>query len=658
MAQVAVSNNTSYSTITYTGFKGVDFNPDITKISRQRSPDGLNMISDDGGQPIKRHGWEKVAQLGGTINGKELKPEVKKLYPYTYAGKSYIVAQLEDSLSWINLETNEVRHIYTENGSYFLPIPTSDGMRFFEMEKVEHHSGTATEIHVYSMKDWDRGITQPTSEIKVPTVIVYASPDGAGTSYEPVNLLSDHCKITYVCDGTSTEYYLPANAQTGYGATIEREYYDSGELKTYIYSSSEFSFGESGGRQYVKFNEAPPKPDANQTANLTITYRVKYDLFKPETILKAEYMYTYSEGTSSRYFAIADDSNLVYYSELDDYLNWPDTNYMNVGSPDSYCKGMLSIGNNIAVIKDQSDVEGALFFISPTTVTDSILTADASGNTTTEQLVRYIYKVEPAVAGIGAINSTTFATLVDEPLFLSTQGIIGIASSTTVSQKALQNRSYFLNSRLTKESNLENAIACSHKGYYILVVNDHAYILDSRQKTSGYSSNTNFAYDGYYWNNIPATAICSYHDSLYFGTKDGYLCKFGNGYTDDGKVFKCVWSTPDDADSAPQYIKTMQRKGSSMLCKEYGSSEADIYAIQDEKKKVYVGHATTTGGIVDFEKVDLKNDDIDKSKIEYFMGKKLKKYHRLKIIVESTNDKPFGLYQITKTFNTVKYAKK
>ena len=81
MAQVAVSSNTSYSTITYTGFKGVDFNPDITKISRQRSPDGLNMISDDGGQPIKRHGWEKVAQLGGTISGKELKPEVKKLYP-------------------------------------------------------------------------------------------------------------------------------------------------------------------------------------------------------------------------------------------------------------------------------------------------------------------------------------------------------------------------------------------------------------------------------------------------------------------------------------------------------------------------------------------------------------------------------------------------
>ena len=95
-----------------------------------------------------------------------------------------------------------------------------------------------------------------------------------------------------------------------------------------------------------------------------------------------------------------------------------------------------------------------------------------------------------------------------------------------------------------------------------------------------------------------------------------------------------------------------------MLCKEYDSSEADIYAIQDEKKKVYVGHAITTGGIVDFEKIDLKNDDIDASKIEYFMGKKLKKYHRLKIVVESTNNKPFGLYQITKTFNTVKYAKK
>ncbi|MBQ5476870.1 MAG: hypothetical protein IIT64_03625, partial [Bacteroidaceae bacterium] len=39
---------------------GVDFQADQTQVDRKRSPDMVNMISDFGGNPVKRDGFRKV----------------------------------------------------------------------------------------------------------------------------------------------------------------------------------------------------------------------------------------------------------------------------------------------------------------------------------------------------------------------------------------------------------------------------------------------------------------------------------------------------------------------------------------------------------------------------------------------------------------------
>ena len=62
-------------TIVYTDLLGVDFSQDASLVDRQHSPDMVNMISDEGGSPVKRKGWEVLIDLsalgytGATIEG-------------------------------------------------------------------------------------------------------------------------------------------------------------------------------------------------------------------------------------------------------------------------------------------------------------------------------------------------------------------------------------------------------------------------------------------------------------------------------------------------------------------------------------------------------------------------------------------------------------
>ena len=47
-----VPNSPATNTIVYNDLKGVDFSQDASLIDRRHSPDMLNMISDEGGNPV------------------------------------------------------------------------------------------------------------------------------------------------------------------------------------------------------------------------------------------------------------------------------------------------------------------------------------------------------------------------------------------------------------------------------------------------------------------------------------------------------------------------------------------------------------------------------------------------------------------------------
>ena len=104
---------------------------------------------------------------------------------------------------------------------------------------------------------------------------------------------------------------------------------------------------------------------------------------------------------------------------------------------------------------------------------------------------------------------------------------------------SVQNRSWFVDSRLTRENGLHRAVAVEWMGRYCLFVNGHAYVLDSRQsKTYREHSGSTYGYECFYWTDIPAVCVCESDGALFFGTKDGLLCRFNTDLGDDSGIYR------------------------------------------------------------------------------------------------------------------------
>ena len=79
MAQMTIPAAPQLRTTSYSELRGVDFSQDPSLVDRKRSPYAVNLISDDGGNPVKRLGWRVIHELEspvhniwrGEINGED-----------------------------------------------------------------------------------------------------------------------------------------------------------------------------------------------------------------------------------------------------------------------------------------------------------------------------------------------------------------------------------------------------------------------------------------------------------------------------------------------------------------------------------------------------------------------------------------------------------
>jgi hypothetical protein len=287
--------------------------------------------------------------------------------------------------------------------------------------------------------------------------------------------------------------------------------------------------------------------------------------------------------------------------------------------------------------------------------------SDTDGNVT--------FSVEQGIAGIGAISKHCFGILADEPLFLSRQGVQAITSNNIVAERTMRNRSFFVDSYLTTEEGLENAVACEWNGFYILCVNDVAYVLDGKNKSYKERSTASYDYnyECYYWTNIPAVCLLSVSGELYFGTEDGRICKFNTDisgstkYNDNGKAIVASWSTTNDDDNAPHLYKSMAKKGCLVTLKPYARSSGTIYVAKDGNQREMLRNGAVALDILDWDDIDFERwtFNTNDSPQDIFFKNKVKKYKRLQIIVENDAlNEGFGILQIVKTFTVGNYAKK
>ena len=657
-------------TIVYTDLLGVDFSQDASLVDRQHSPDMLNMISDEGGSPVKRKGWEVLVELGKEIidihhfesGDYEYYLVIYKAYVETQDRDMYFAAQYFPETNTMGaghlIGADEApKYGFFFNNNYYISNPGVDGGSF---EVCAPNEGTLT-----------FSVMNP----KIPIVLISRNPaTGGGVAYENINLLTPYRTEQFADSaGTATRFLLGASGQ----AYIQSlEYLDSdGTWKV----DNTATITQSGGRYWCEITTAHPFHASTGADNIKITYYVSNSVAAKNRIPRCTNYAFYSHGGLDQVFVTGnpDYPNYIWYSDYGDPTYFPDLNYTIAGSAGTRCKGFLNVGDTLAVIKETSDQDSSIFFISETSITSKTVSTDTATGSESETTQEYAYAIRRASTKIGAISSRCFGILQDEPVYFSENGLQGLVSTNTTTEKVVRNRSRHVDRKLLAEPHLEKAVSCVCNGYYYIFINNHAYVFDSRHVSADRRGNTNYAYEAYYWNNVPVKCVCVANGEIYFGTADGRLCRFKNtgqmsDYSDgshydeteqtqvDGVPIHARYVTRNDDDSAPQYFKTMMKKGTMVTLAPSAKSSVDVHISADSNPWIYVGTRYLNVGNFFPGPIDFSELAFDErvGPRDYFLRKKKKKYLRLQMIFENNElNEGFGLYQIIKTYTSTRYAK-
>lgn len=639
MTQALPAAPTVHTTI-YGDLKGVDFSNDPAIVYKKRSPTAVNMVSDKGGNPKKRTGWKTEFQESHfQAVGKTQNPiELKNLYSFELGGKHHLVIFTNVAVfvkrdGVLELLTDLSEVVEGSFGGFFFESSNGDaGFYFFGAEK----------LWAYKHVGGDNFSVSPVSAY-VPEIRVWDSPNGSSTMLDAVNLLTRRVKEKYIGDDKSLVYYTSFPMSPSEPVVVRVK--DNGSWGVL---STGYSVNHAASS--VTFASAKIPVPANED-NVEIEYAIDSKPDNVKSFFKCKTLAVFGNGLIDSVFLSgcedSDFSSYAWHSKAGDPTYWPDTNYLIVGSNDTKVMGFMKIGEYLGIVKEGAASDSTIYLAYPTTY----------DNETT-------YATRQAVSGVGAVSSKCFSTLGDEPLFLSKEGVCGVAATSASTERSIKNRSFFVNKKLLEEPGLENAVAATWDGFYLVCVNSHCYVLDSRQKSAWKTEWTNYLYECYYWENVPASCMVEHDGSLWFGTADGRLCRFKAeseewAYNDDGSPIFAEWSTPIDNDGATQLFKTLQKKGSLITIQPGRTASVDLYLSADGQEETFLGRQYADRfywSMLNFERFPFTSNMAPK---DFHINKKKKKYKRLQIILRNNEpNEGFALYEIVKLYTVGNYSKR
>ena len=590
-------------------FLGCDFTNSPAAVSESMSPNCVNMIRDVPGKVRKCMGYQTQETYTHKINGYHQLQDAE--YPVVHSGTKMYVNNV---VVYEGAADARSKSFQLNNKMYII-----DGKK---------------------MLVYDGETLSPASSVSyIPTLTIAKAPSGGGTQYEALNLIQPGFTEKFQGTETDKEYQLTfGNLDT---TTVEVKIMDGNGDFVEKTENTDFTVDRTTG--IVTFTTAPGKSPVTGEDNVVITAYRTVDGYA-DRVNKCTFGILYGvSGAADRLFISGnpDFKNYDWYSQQYDPTYYPDTAYSVLGATNSAVMGYSIISGYLAAHKDENELHQSII-VREGTLTDGEPT----------------FRVINTLQGAGAIAKDTFCYLCTEPLFLTRLGVYAITAQDVTGEKYSQNRSFYLNGKLLKEANLENAFAFVYKDFYWLCLNGVAYILDGLQPLPP-TDNMPYAtrqYVGFYRTNLPANCMWTKDGDLYFGTTDGKICKFysdysdSRSYNDNGVKITAIWETPD-LDGKVFYKNKTFRYMAVRLATAIITS-LKVYVLKDGSwtflKEDYQSGNTFTFEHIDFSKFTFSCDRTQKLVTGKIRIKKVD-MARFRLMNDELNQ-PFGIYDLAFEF--------
>jgi hypothetical protein len=665
MGKLNVPSQPSVRQAQYRELLGVDYLRDHTEVDHRRSPKMVNMISDLGGNPIKRDGYRVVGIRYDAI----LSVRGEK-YGISSNISSIVINRLEMGNNHVLDET----HIKTIDGKfgkvntafsyqkYIYILSQNAIVRYDTVTNEVLIAGTGEKM----MSKGKVGESEPINDKIIPSTVISLQPNGlGGTALDSKNLASIYQTVTYLGDGETKEYKIPNYDKVG--SYVKAEVLDSeGKWKVVnVGTSSPQSIvgktldgkGTDNFRvvdNKVSFTTAPSKPLVSGEPNVRITF-APFSTEQVDGVNRGYYNKTLVEILGSRtiiYFNsrlfIAVESR-THYSDVDNPFSIPDLNYFDV---DNNIMCYTRSSSYLAIITKDNG-RNTIF-----------LASEIKDNNITQ------YSVKASNAGVGAVSQKCIGIVNDEPTFLSRDGLFGIMTNWQ-SEKYAVNRSARINRALCGEEHLENAVGCAWQEYFYVAINSRMYVLDSRHKSTDRRSDR--SYEGYFFENIPNIQSMFVIDNRMYFADESHTYTWNEDlsetarYLDNAKLVdgswtgepvKAMWCSAFDDDGYPSKLKTLQKKGSFVTLVPHYKTGCELTLVKNGDERQYVGEFTAD--MMSFERIDFSRFVFNgnTATADFFMKKKIKKYKRLQIILENNKAEPFGITNVVKSYTIGDLAKR
>lgn len=599
-------------TTLYNTFLGVDFSTDPMLVGRSRSPYALNLIPDPQGMPCRRVGWRRLLQTQGRIHG---------LYHLAAGGEDYFVCHGGTRILRF-FPDGTADPVVLAEGVEDRPLAVfcmEERLYFLTAGRYFYYDGTAVaEVESY-----------------VPLLTTNNPPEGGGIAVEAENLLGPLGTDEFIGNGSTKVYQL---SRTGLDETqvVCEVYSTSGQKWTQLTEEELSAVDREKGT--VTFATAP---SSSQFPNVRITYGRTVPGSR-EKILASKAC-TLFDNTLFVCGGVKGQDFRSGYGRPDYF---PADGYDCVGSDEYDIVGYCPVGDALAVLKEYADRDSTVFLRSKETAKDAL------GGTLT------VYTRKAGIGGVGALSAKTVGRLLDDPVFLSHRGLMGIGSNAVTYEKTVVNRSTMVNSRLTAEEGLEEACMTQWGDKLLICVNSHCYVLDGSRRSNPRGSGAGFGYECFYWENIPAVSFLTRKEDLYFGTADGCICRFNTDiaddtrYNDDGAAIPVEWRTCLDDEGYPTRSKSILRRGFFVTLQPLSDDGAEVCICTDTQPvPKTIGRLRVR--ILNWARVDFGFFPFlgPRHMQDLSVGRGVRSYRQVQLIVRSSSlNRSFGMLRIVKTF--------